>query len=139
MVRAVITFGQYLEALIAREGIAEKHWAARVDCSYPTLSGIIHDRRSPPPEKLEEWAETLELDGVERQVFMDLAALRHLPEEFRARFVSLSGLDDPSLVRFLQASGTPAPAHLSAADRAFARASAQARATRKKPDRKKHG
>jgi hypothetical protein len=35
---------------------------------------------------METWATALKLEGAERQYFLDLAALAHLPEEVQARF-----------------------------------------------------
>jgi hypothetical protein len=51
-----------------------------------------------PPEIL-EWADFLQLEGAERQRFLDLAAILHLPEGVRDRFVEL--LDEVADLRAL--------------------------------------
>lgn len=53
------------------------------------LAKILTGLHPPIIERAEAWADTLELAGDERQRFMDLAAISHLPVEVQPRFVTL--------------------------------------------------
>ncbi len=55
------------------------------------LSQVLRDAKPKPPpmDSLAAWADALELYGDERQNFMDLAAVAHLPAEVQPRFVGM--------------------------------------------------
>jgi len=45
------------------------------------ISNLVTGDRSPPPEKLDEWAEILHLTPTQHRRLRELAAIRHLPAE----------------------------------------------------------
>ena len=53
------------------------------------VSKVLKGQKPPPMDRLPAWADALELYGDERQPFLDLAAIAHLPVEVQPRFVSL--------------------------------------------------
>lgn len=53
------------------------------------LSRVLSGHRPPPIERLEAWADALDLVDDERQTFLDLGALENLPASIRPRFVEL--------------------------------------------------
>ena len=53
------------------------------------LSKVANDHLPPLMDRVSLWADALELTGLERQKFMDLAAIAHIPEAFQPRFTTL--------------------------------------------------
>jgi transcriptional regulator with XRE-family HTH domain len=80
------TFGALLETLLARRQFSTRSFARAVKSSKSSISGITNGERTPPLDRLEKWCDALGLRGQERQQFLDLAALAHLPQEARPRF-----------------------------------------------------
>lgn len=54
------------------------------------LAEVLKRRRPPPLDRAAAWADALELDAAARRLFLDLAAVEHLPENVRARFRDLA-------------------------------------------------
>jgi transcriptional regulator with XRE-family HTH domain len=80
------TFGALLETLLARRQFSTRSFARAVKSSKSSISGIVNGDRTPPLDRLDKWCEMLGLRGAERQQFLDLAALAHLPHDARPRF-----------------------------------------------------
>ena len=81
-----LTFGRYLDSLIERAGWSKAEFARRVKASPQSVSNITNDIRTPPADDVADWADALGLRGVERQRFLDLAAIAHLPPAVRPQF-----------------------------------------------------
>jgi transcriptional regulator with XRE-family HTH domain len=77
-------FGQLLEA----RQFTVRSFGTLVKSSKSSVNAIVLGNRTPPLEALEQWCDTLNLRGDERQRFIDLAALAHLPTEVRPKFES---------------------------------------------------
>jgi transcriptional regulator with XRE-family HTH domain len=83
------TFGELLRTLLARRNLSERSFAAVAKSSKSSISGIIMGSRTPPLAHTDAWCDVLGLRGQERQYFLDLAALAHLPQPARDRFQQL--------------------------------------------------
>lgn len=59
------------------------------EAAHRYLTKVLNDGRPPMFERVEAWADALELYGDERQQFLDLAAIAHLPVEAQPRFLAL--------------------------------------------------
>lgn len=59
------------------------------ESAHRYLTKVLNDGRPPMFERVEAWADALELYGDERQQFLDLAAIAHLPTSVQPRFVAL--------------------------------------------------
>lgn len=88
-------FSDLLQSLIAPRFTSQREFARALgppskehaNASY--ISQVLADKKPPPLERLDTWADALELYGDERQRFMDLAAIAHLPVEVQPRFLVL--------------------------------------------------
>ena len=63
--------------------------AERESSASAYLSKVLKGEAPPPLERIESWADALKLSGKERERFLDLAALGHLPDSSRSRFVKI--------------------------------------------------
>jgi len=90
-----------LYLLVERHG-SLREFAARVGQSHTVFSQIRAGLRPAPLEHVPQWADALGLaEGTpERERFIDLAALTHLPPESRARFEKLLVRHDELLAKF---------------------------------------
>lgn len=61
------------------------------------LSKIVNGKVTPKMDRVVKWADALSLTGAERQRFIDLAAIAHLPTETQPRFARI--LDDYTKLR----------------------------------------
>jgi transcriptional regulator with XRE-family HTH domain len=82
----ITPFGDVLYARIHRMGMTTGQFAERVGISRPFLSQIANRKSPPPLDRMEKWADTLELEGDERDYFLDLAALELVPERCKRLF-----------------------------------------------------
>jgi transcriptional regulator with XRE-family HTH domain len=83
----MLSFGALLETLLERREFSTRSFARAVKSSKSSISGITNGERTPPLDRLDKWCDVLGLRGAERQQFLDLAALAHLPREAQPRFV----------------------------------------------------
>jgi transcriptional regulator with XRE-family HTH domain len=84
----MLSFGALLESLLERRAFSTRSFARAVKSSKSSVSGITNGERTPPLDRLEKWCDVLGLRGTERQHFLDLAALAHLPREAQPRFLA---------------------------------------------------
>jgi hypothetical protein len=90
-------FGSLLKHHIASSGRSISAWARTVGITQGFASNLMAGRRTPPLKEMERWADSLRLAGEERQRFIDLAAIAHLPATAQARLVAL--IDDAAGLR----------------------------------------
>jgi hypothetical protein len=90
-------FGNLLKHHICATGRSLSAWARTVGITQGFASNLLAGRRTPPLKELETWADSLALAGEERQLFLDLAAIAHLPTTAQSRLVAL--LDDAAGLR----------------------------------------
>jgi transcriptional regulator with XRE-family HTH domain len=83
----MLSFGALLASLLDRREFSTRSFARAVKSSKSSISGITNGERTPPLDRLEKWCDVLALRGAERQHFLDLAALAHLPQEAQPRFL----------------------------------------------------
>lgn len=85
-------FGRYLENLVLdrfgsrRKFIIAAEGEDRAQAGVSYFSQVVAGKKPPPLHRLEAWADALGLQGAERERFVDLACIEHLPEEVRPRF-----------------------------------------------------
>lgn len=82
-------FGNLLGSLLDQGGMTRVDFAAKAGVSASFVSNLIAGDRTPPPDKIDGWADILGLRGRERDHFLDLAMLAHLPTELQPRWVNL--------------------------------------------------
>lgn len=82
-------FGGFLAERIERARLTRIAFAKAIGSSSGFMTDVIKGRRTPPLDRLDAWADVLGLDGQERTLFLDLAALAHLPDEVRPRFLTI--------------------------------------------------
>jgi hypothetical protein len=105
----MMRFGTLLKHHIAASGRSISAWARMVGITQGFASNLMAGRRTPPLRELEAWADSLALADEERQRFLDLAAIAHLPAAAQARLVDL--LEDAAGLRMrLQLLGGEVPA-----------------------------
>jgi transcriptional regulator with XRE-family HTH domain len=90
-------FGNLLKAHISASGRSISEWARTVGITQGFASNLLAGRRTPPLRELEAWADSFGIAGDERQRFIDLAAIAHLPDTAQERLVAL--LDDAAGLR----------------------------------------
>lgn len=64
-------------------------FARSVGVTTGQITNVIKGRRTISSSDAVAWAEALALEGRERQRFIDLAAIAHLPSESRPRFLKI--------------------------------------------------
>ena len=85
-------FGKLVKSLILsrfksyRAFIRAAEGERRVNSGQGYLSKVIAGTRPPPFDRLDAWADALELEGREREHFWDLATIASLDERVRGRF-----------------------------------------------------
>jgi transcriptional regulator with XRE-family HTH domain len=84
----MLSFGSMLASLLERRAFSTRSFARAVKSSKSSISGITNGERTPPLDRLEKWCDVLGLRGADRQLFLDLAALAHLPHEAQPRFLA---------------------------------------------------
>jgi len=83
-------FAELLFERIERAGLSARSFARLVGKVPPRLSEIKNGRRLAPLKRIEHWAEVLGIkDKKERERFIDLAALTHVPERLQRLIVGL--------------------------------------------------
>lgn len=85
----VLTFGQFLDAQLARVRMDQQTFADLAGLSKQLVSDLVNDRRRPNPERAEKWADIIGLRGEGRERFLDLAVIGKLPASARPRLLRL--------------------------------------------------
>jgi len=70
-------FGDHLDALLAARGLSVRAFGKRVGVGVSSISAA--KRRAVDPERIEAWADALELRGADRARFVRLAWLTRTP------------------------------------------------------------
>ncbi len=80
-------FGRFIEARWRAIGLHQAEFCRQIG-KKPAgwIQQIRQGTKTPPMKEMETWATALKLLGYERQYFLDLAAIAHLPEEVQTRF-----------------------------------------------------
>lgn len=83
-------FGTLVKERLKSQKISQRAFATVAKMSQANLNKVLNGTHGAPPPPtgamLQLWAGALGLVGDERQRFMDLAALAHLPPEVRGKF-----------------------------------------------------
>ncbi|MBA3847582.1 MAG: helix-turn-helix transcriptional regulator [Planctomycetes bacterium] len=82
-------FGQFMKERWEKLGLHQAEFCRRVGKPAGWVQQIREGKKTPPLGEMATWANVLDLAGVDRQRFFDLAAVAHLPEEAQARFLTL--------------------------------------------------
>ncbi len=81
-------FGDHLKELLKGRGTPQQAFADSLGIALSNLSSVITQRNAPPPRTIGKWADALGLKGgPDRELFLDLAAIAHMPEEMQPKFV----------------------------------------------------
>lgn len=98
-------FAQLLASLIKSVHAGNK--SAFLRAARDTTSGassylgqVLRDKKPPPMERIERWADAVKLQGSERTRFLDLAAIAHMPDVVQSRFVGI--IDKVALIEARQ-------------------------------------
>jgi transcriptional regulator with XRE-family HTH domain len=82
-----VTFGElFLQALEAK-GLSQRKFADMVGAVNPHINLVISGKRTPPLDRIADWATALNLSGKARDEFELHAYLAHCPEPIRKRFL----------------------------------------------------
>lgn len=82
-------FGDLLKALWAERGLHQAAFCRRVGKPAGWIQQIREAKKTPPIDLMPQWADALELTGPQRQHFLDVATIMHLPATERPRFMLL--------------------------------------------------
>lgn len=77
------SFGSLLRSLRRRLGMSLETFARLVGRSHTDISRIESGQRKPPAALMAAWADALRLTGSQRDDFLAMAGLMHVPEELR--------------------------------------------------------
>jgi transcriptional regulator with XRE-family HTH domain len=80
------SFGTFMRQALSRCDITVRGFSRAVSLSPATISLILSGKRTPPIDRLDQWADVLHLTGDTRQRFRLLAACAHIPTDIRAEF-----------------------------------------------------
>jgi transcriptional regulator with XRE-family HTH domain len=83
-------FGQFMKERWEKLGLHQAEFCRRVGKPAGWVQQIREGKKTPPLGEMTTWANVLELTGVERQRFFDLAAIAHLPADAQPRFLQLA-------------------------------------------------
>lgn len=73
-------FGDLLKALWQERGLHQAEFCRRVGAPAGWVQQIREAKKSPPLDRMPQWADVLELTAARRRLFLDMAAVMHLPE-----------------------------------------------------------
>jgi transcriptional regulator with XRE-family HTH domain len=75
----VVTFAALLQAHLTTRNWTRSEFAKRVGLSAATISSILLERRKPWFERGKQWSDVLDLQGREREEFLDAMAIAASP------------------------------------------------------------
>jgi transcriptional regulator with XRE-family HTH domain len=79
-------FADVMKAALKRRDLSQRKFADLAECSGGFVCDVINDKRTPPLDRIMQWADALGLEDEDRQRFMDLAGIAHLPATIRPTF-----------------------------------------------------
>lgn len=94
LLSGVQTFGGYLREAIRGARLTKTAFADQARISKSFVSDLIANRRTPPLEDVERWADVLSLRGAARERLLDLAVIAHVPGQGRDRFLRFLDMMD---------------------------------------------
>ena len=77
-------FGAYVTALLAKRDLTQTAFAQRVGMTQPHVAQVLGGRWPMKIERIDAWADALDLAGAERRRFRIEALLTRCPSEIRA-------------------------------------------------------
>ncbi|TVR15684.1 MAG: XRE family transcriptional regulator [Planctomycetota bacterium] len=80
-------FSLFLRNALRARGLTQKMFAQRVKCSYPFLNNVVRGLRG-APDNVETWADELQLEGSQREDFLNLAALSRAEPRIRELIIA---------------------------------------------------
>lgn len=89
MTMTINPFGDFLNVRLAELGLWQAEFCRRIGSPAGWVQQIREGKKTPPLDRMKNWADVLLLKGTDRQRFCDLAAVMHLPEVARPRFAAL--------------------------------------------------
>ncbi len=84
-----VTFGSLLTALIAEKTEGKSAFARACGSTAGFINNVCRDRRLPPLDRIDSWADALKLTGPEREQFLIEANLAHCPPVIAAGWRTL--------------------------------------------------
>jgi transcriptional regulator with XRE-family HTH domain len=82
----VSRFSDLFREVLDRKGLTVRAAADLLGVSHGFVGLLTNQRRTPPLDQVPQWADRLGLHGDERRLFIDYAALAHLPDSVREQF-----------------------------------------------------
>ena len=82
-------FARFFADALDQAKILRKDFAVKAGTSPGFVTDMIQGRRTPPLERITEWAELLGLKGRKRETFFELAAIAHLPPLAQPHFLNI--------------------------------------------------
>lgn len=76
-------FGQLLAGALDERGLTLRAFAAQAGVSWTFAHKVVQGQRAPTLERLESWADLLNLTGVEREQFIEMGMWNRLPKDVR--------------------------------------------------------
>jgi hypothetical protein len=82
-------FGDVITARWRELSMHQAKFCRLVGAPAGWVQQIREAKKTPPLDRMPEWARALELTGARRALFLDLAVVMHVPASHRARFARL--------------------------------------------------
>lgn len=82
-------FYEVFRDLLKLRKLTHAGFAGKVGVTPAFISQVATRRSKPPIDRIEDWANALDLRGSERQTFLDLAAITTLPDAAQPRFIRI--------------------------------------------------
>lgn len=92
------SFGEILQEQLDRLGLSRKGFSDLVGCHKAMVTMIAQGNRRVPPDTIDTWADALQLEGEEREAFIEAGLLatahprlREHVAELRCKYTSARG------------------------------------------------
>lgn len=82
-------FADVLADALERAHILRVDFAKKVGTSPGFITDVMKERRTPPIDRIPAWSDVLGLKGSERERFLELAVITHIPTEARPHFLKI--------------------------------------------------
>ncbi len=79
-------FGDLFWFWIQKRGLKQSEFAKKAGKSAGVIQYIRQGKRSPPTNKFQDWADILSLTGEDRERFILMATMAHLPKAVQPAF-----------------------------------------------------
>lgn len=83
-------FGELLKQRWAEIEMHQAEFCRLVGSPAGWVQQIREGHKTPPLDRMPKWADALRLTGARRALFLDLAAIAHLPPSARQRFTTFA-------------------------------------------------